>query len=225
VVLFILLFVVFQHCMMSGAKPEFDVLNAGAITSCKGLSQRLGQFYKPLGACVICNAQVFQVPDDKKTCLYFAAVQQYRGLQYLSATTSGKTVACHDMSSCMEIFKETTTGQAHFSRVLNATTSKKSSSSCVSNGCTSCPTIKRELKNGSLQYWCKPCLDSYYKARNAFRLQAIKHAGGLEEAKRSLERTDGEVLGKCMECNEDVLDSHERMVTLQRCFMHIGCLG
>ena len=210
---------------MSGAKPGFDVLNAGAITSCKELSQRLGQFYQPLGACVICDDPVFQVHDNNNKRPYFGAVQQYRGLQYLSATTSGVTVACHDNSICMMIFKETTTGKAHFSRVLSAATSKKRSPSCESNGCTSYPTIERELKNGSLQWWCKPCLDSYYEARNASRSEAIEHAGGLVKAKRSLESTDGEVLGKCMECNEHVLDSHERMMTLQGCFMHIGCLG
>jgi hypothetical protein len=210
---------------MFGAKPQFDVLNAGPITSREEQFERFAQVFTRLGVCAMCGYPVFQVEDYKDKYPYFAPVQQYKGLQCLSATKSGETVACHYKLDCINLFKDTTTGKAHFSRVLGATTSKKSSHSCELNGCTSPPTIKRELKNGSLQWWCKPCLDSYYTALNDSRSPAIKHAGGLGNAKRSQKRTDGKVLGKCMECSERVLDAHENMVALQGCFVHIGCLG
>jgi hypothetical protein len=208
---------------MSGAKPQYDVLNAGAITTLEEGFQRLGQFHQPLGVCAICFQPVFQTHDDN-TYPYFGAAQEFGGIKCPSATKPGNFVVCHSEESCMKLFKSTSSGKAHFARVSSAATSKECSLSCMSNGCTSCPTIKR-LKNGSLQYWCKSCLNAYYEARDAFSSKAIEHAGGLDKAKRSLKRTDGKFLGKCMECNEHVLDSHENMVTLQRCYVHIGCLG
>jgi len=202
----------------------FNVLAPGALTSIEAQRDRLEEIGFPhLGPCRICKNPVYKVSDNKRNLPYYGSLQPLKGELYLSAI--GDFVACHCDLDCMDLFKETTTGKAHFPRVSSAATSKKSSPSCESNGCTHPPTIERKLKNGSLQLWCKPCLNSYYKARDAFRSNAIAHAGGLEKAKCSIKRTDGKVLGKCMECNEHVLDSHEKMVTLAGCFVHIGCLG
>jgi hypothetical protein len=178
-----------------------------------------------LGDCIVCGRLVFKVTDEKCELPYFAVAKGLRGIRCSSAKSPGTLVACHSSESCMSLFKQTTTGKAYFGKVPSGTTAEKSSPMCEFPKCPRRSTIKRTLKNGCEQYCCEPCLNSYYEARDTLREEAIEYAGGLEHAQLSATRTDGTFIGKCMECNGRVLDTHKRMKTCQNSYVHIGCLG